>query len=106
MSLGNVVKLNPYNGKIINAYLTKHYPEATYHCVYEAGFSGFWLYRELTALNINCIVVNAGDVPTSNKDSVNKNDRIDAIKLAKALRADQLRGYLSFLATRPLGLHF
>lgn len=92
LSLGNVVKLSPYNGRIIHKFLTKHYPGATIHCVYEAGFSGFWLQRELTQLGINCIIVNAADVPTSNKESVNKNDKIDAIKLSKCLRAEQLSG--------------
>ncbi len=92
LSLGNVVKLSPYNGDIIFKYLTKHFPGATYHCVYEAGFSGFWLQRQLTQLGIDCIVVNASDVPTSNKDAVYKNDKIDAIKLSKSLRADQLKG--------------
>jgi transposase len=92
LSLGNVVKLSPYNGLIISNFLHKHYPDAKYLCVYEAGFSGFWLQRELSQFGINCIVVNPADVPTSNKDSVNKNDQIDAIKLGKSLRADQLRG--------------
>jgi len=92
LSLSNVVKFSPYNGQIISKYLTKHYPGATYHCVYEAGFSGFWLQRQLSQLGIDCIVVNPADVPTSNKDSVFKNDKIDSIKLGKALRAEQLRG--------------
>lgn len=92
LSLSNVIKLSPYNGQIIYKYLTKHYPGANYHCVYEAGFSGFWLQRELSQLGVDCIVVNPADVPTSNKDAVFKNDKIDAIKLSKALRADQLKG--------------
>ncbi len=92
LSLSNVVKLNPYNGDVIYKYLTKHYPGANYHCVYEAGFSGFWLHRELSLLGIDCIIVNPADVPTSNKDSVYKSDKIDAIKLSKALRANQLKG--------------
>lgn len=92
LSLSSVVKLSPYNGQIIHKYLTKHYPGAEYSCVYEAGFSGFWLQRELDSLDIKCIVVNPADVPTTNKDSVFKNDKVDAIKLGKALRAEQLSG--------------
>jgi transposase len=45
-------------------HLWKHYPGASYHSVYEAGFCGFWIHRELQAHGVHNIVVNPADVPT------------------------------------------
>jgi len=92
LSLGNAVKLRPFSSEVIFKYLNKHYPGANYHCVYEAGFSGFWLQRELEGLGINCRIVNPADVPTSHKDKIYKNDKVDCIKLGKGLRSSDLRG--------------
>jgi len=73
-------------------YLRKNYPGAEYHCVYEAGFSGFWLYHELTEAGIDCIVVNPADIPTTNKEKDRKTDRVDSRKLARSLSYGQLQG--------------
>ncbi len=73
-------------------YLMKHYPEGTYHIVYEAGFCGFWIQRKFKQLGLDCIVVNPADVPTSNKEKVNKNDPIDSRKLARELENKSLKG--------------
>jgi transposase len=62
------------------AFLNKTYPNANFIAVYEAGFCGFWICRQLCDLGIHCTVVNPADVPTSQKEKVNKNDRIDAGK--------------------------
>ena len=71
-------------------FLKKHFPSGTYNAVYEAGYCGFAPYYALTELGINCIVINAADVPTTQSESCMKSDRIDAMKLAKALRAGLL----------------
>jgi transposase len=42
-------------------------------------------------MGINCLVVNPADVPTSQKEKVNKNDRIDAGKLARELENNSLQ---------------
>lgn len=59
------------------------------HLVYEAGFSGFWLYRDLTADGYDCIVTPPNRVPSSG-DKV-KTDKRDAEKLARYLAAGLLK---------------
>lgn len=73
-------------------YLTSNYPNGRYVSVYEAGFSGYWIDRQLRACGIENIIVNPADVPTSNKDKTRKTDIIDSIKLAKELSCDNLTG--------------
>lgn len=55
---------------------------------YEAGCYGFTIYRKLTKANIECVVVAPSLIPTDNKKV--KTDKIDAVKLAKYLRAGLL----------------
>lgn len=71
-------------------YVHRTFPGAQIHCVYEAGFSGFWLHDALRQHGIDCIVVNPADVPTTNKEHVRKTDRVDARKLARQLRNGDL----------------
>ncbi len=78
--------------KGLSNYLHKYFPGGKYLCVYEAGFSGFWIQRELTREGINCIIVNAADVPTRDKDRKSKTDTIDSRKLAQSLRSKQIKG--------------
>ena len=81
----------PPDGKAVVNYLESNFPGATYHSVYEAGFSGFWLHKELSQLGINSIVVNPADIPTTDKERQQKEDRRDSRKLAKDLYANQLK---------------
>jgi Transposase and inactivated derivatives len=78
--------------KALYKFLTTHYAGASYHSVYEAGFSGFWTHEELILLGINNIVVNAADVPTMMKEKLQKTDAIDCVKLARGLRSGELTG--------------
>jgi len=73
-------------------YLNRYYPEGEYKAVYEAGFSGFSTYYALKEYGIDCIVINAADVPTSQYETIMKSDRVDSEKLAKSLRAETLYG--------------
>ncbi len=73
-------------------HLRKHYPDGNYHAVYETGFSGFSTYYALKKLGIDCMVIHAADVPTTQYESVMKSDTVDSEKLARALRAGTLRG--------------
>jgi len=57
--------------------------------VYEAGPSGFWIYRFLRARGHACWVVSPGLTPRSNADRV-KTDRRDALKLCRLARAGEL----------------
>lgn len=75
----------------LTAYLRSNFPGATYYSAYEAGFSGFWLHKELTALGINSIVVNPADIPTTDKERKQKEDSRDSRKIAHSLRSGQLK---------------
>lgn len=71
--------------------LRKDYPNATYYCGYEAGFSGFWIQRELTKAGVNCVIVNAADIPQTDKERKTKTDRIDSKRIGRGLQAGYLR---------------
>ena len=60
--------------------------------MYEAGFCGFWIHERLTALGIDNIVVNPADVPTKSSEKLRKSDAVDSGKLARSLRANELKG--------------
>jgi len=71
--------------------LKKNYPDAHYEAVYEAGFSGFSTYYQLKELGVNCIIVNAADVPTTDDERRNKTDAVDSAKLARCLKKGELK---------------
>ena len=72
-------------------YLRSHFPGAEYHCVYEAGYCGFWIQQSFQRLGIDCMVTNAADVPTSDKERRHKNDTVDAGKLVRERRNGTLK---------------
>ena len=74
------------------AHLVKNYPKAEYYSVYEAGFCGFWIHYRFTELGIHNIVVNPADVPTTVSEKLRKTDAVDSGKLARSLRARELKG--------------
>jgi len=76
--------------EILAEYLHRNFPGAKYHAVYEAGYSGFWICRELRDYGIDCIVTNPADVPTKDKERKRKNNRVDARKLARSLKNGEL----------------
>lgn len=57
--------------------------------VYEAGPCGYYLYRYLTGNGLDCTVVAPSQIPKKSGDRI-KNDRRDAIKLARLHRAGEL----------------
>jgi transposase len=61
----------------------------TLHFAYEAGPGGYQIYRELQALGASCIVAAPTKTPRRAGDQV-KNDRRDAITLARLHRAGEL----------------
>ena len=73
-------------------YLKRNFPGGSYYSVYEAGFSGFWTHYKLKEMGINNIIVNPADVPTSQKEHLQKDDPTDSRKLARSLRAGELSG--------------
>lgn len=82
---------NP-DAKVLHDYLHKKFPEGNYFSVYEAGFCGFSVHRELIKYGICNIVVNPADVPTTDKDRKQKEDRRDSRKLSRFLKSGELEG--------------
>jgi len=76
---------------ILLQHLKTNYPEAIYKACYEAGFCGFSLQRELTALGIECSVVNAGDIPQTNKGMLSKTDAADSRRIGEAFTKGLLK---------------
>jgi transposase len=73
-------------------YLQKSFPGGTFNSAYEAGFCGYGIHRELNSLGIKNIVINAADIPTSQKDKLHKRDPIDSRKIARGLENGSLHG--------------
>jgi transposase len=76
----------------LNNYLQRMFPGGTYQSAYEAGFCGYGIHRELNSLGIRNIVINAADIPTSQKDKLHKRDPADSRKIARELEKGSLRG--------------
>ena len=81
----------PPDPRALFTYLQKMFPGGTYNSAYEAGFCGYGIHRELNALGIKNIVINAADIPSSQKDQLQKRDPVDSRKIARALGKGLLR---------------
>lgn len=90
--LQKTINLSPPSVSSLVGYLRQHYPGGSYVCAYEAGFTGFWIQRGLAAQGIETLVVNAADVPTTDKERQQKDDVRDSRKIARALRNGELVG--------------
>ena len=66
---------------LLNLLKTRYSGARAIHIVYEAGFSGFWLYRRLRQDGYDCIVTSPNRVPQLNNKI--KTDKRDAEKLAR-----------------------
>ena len=75
----------PADAALLHRHLTKNYPGAKYKAGYEAGFCGFGIQRQLTALGIECVLLNAADIPKGDKDRRQKNDKRDARCISQEL---------------------
>ena len=82
----------PPDPKALNNYLQRMFPGGAYNSAYEAGFCGYGIHRELNSLGIRNIVINAADIPTSQKDKLNKRDPVDSRKIARELEKGSLHG--------------
>jgi transposase len=71
-------------------YLTSNFPGGQYYSAYEAGFCGYWIHNKLTSLGIQSMVVNPADIPTTNKEKVQRTDKRDSKKIARSLRSGDL----------------
>ena len=84
--------LQPPSVKTLVNHLRKNFPSAIYYAAYEAGFCGFGYQREFIKHGVNCIVVHAADIPTSDKERHQKNDTNDCRKISKCLSEGSLKG--------------
>lgn len=80
------------NAVLLHKYLNRKYPGASFKLCYEAGFSGFSAQRWLRGQGMDCRVVNAADVATTDKEKRQKNDKIDARKLCQHLQSKKMKG--------------
>jgi transposase len=80
----------PPEPKALHSYLVSNFPGGNYHSAYEAGFCGYWIHNQLISLGIKSIVVNPADIPTTNKEKVQKEDKRDSRKIARSLRGGEL----------------
>lgn len=80
------------NAETLRNYLRKNFPGAVYHSAYEAGFCGFSAHRDLVDFGILNLVVNPADIPTTDKEKRQKEDKRDSRKIAKSLRNGELVG--------------
>lgn len=81
----------PPSPLVLNNYLQKAFPGGSFYSAYEAGFCGYGIHRELNKLGIKNIVINAADIPASQKDQLQKRDPIDSRKIARGLEKGLLR---------------
>jgi len=77
---------------LLHKHLNGKYPGATFKVCYEAGFSGFSTQRWLNSHGIDCQIVNAADVATTDKEKRQKTDKIDARKLCEHLQTKKMKG--------------
>ena len=80
----------PPKPEVLFNYLRNNFPGGNYHTAYEAGFCGYWIHHKLTSFGIDSIVVNPADIPTTNKEHVQKEDKRDSRKIARSLSSGTL----------------
>jgi transposase len=81
----------PPSPEALHRYLEKTFPGGTYHSAYEAGFCGYWIHNKLKEFGVNSMVVNPADIPTTEKEKVQKDDARDSNKIARSLRNGDLK---------------
>lgn len=79
------------NAALLDKHLHRKYPGANFKVCYEAGFSGFSAQRYLSKAGIDCLVINAADVATTDKEKRQKNDKVDARKLCEHLQTKKAK---------------
>ena len=83
--------MNP-SAEELSRHLKINYPGARYRSVYEAGFCGYGIDKQLKRYGIENIIVNPADVPIKSKERSYKNDVIDSRKLARELESQAISG--------------
>ena len=81
----NPILIKSYIEAITKLLKERGYDELEFITCYEAGCLGFSLYKELTYLGITCKIVAPTTLTKAADSSVKKNDRKDAVMLARNL---------------------
>jgi transposase len=81
----------PAEPMALSHYLRQNFPGGQYHSAYEAGFCGFWAHHKLKELGIDNIVIHPADVPTTQKEKVQKTDAVDSRKIGRSLQKGELK---------------
>ena len=79
------------NPDLLVKYLNRNYPGGRYIAAYEAGYFGFTTQRKLAKQGVECLVINPADIPTTHKEKDQKRDPVDSRKIARSLRAGQVK---------------
>lgn len=80
----------PPDPQALLGYLQRNFPGGSFYSAYEAGFCGYGIHRKLNSLGIENIVINAADIPTTQKDKLQKRDPVDSRKIARSLEKGSL----------------
>ena len=71
--------------KFIETLKSRHENDVEIKCGYEAGCLGYSLYKSLTARGVDCVILAPTTMQVSAKNKMVKNDRMDALNIAKNL---------------------
>ena len=82
----------PPSCKALVNHLKRKYPGGEYYSAYEAGFCGTGIHEQLIKLGVHNIIVNAADIPATDKQYKNKNDIRDSRSIAFHLERGNLHG--------------
>jgi transposase len=86
----------PPSPETLDNYLQKNFTGGSYNSAYEAGFCGYGIHRRLNDFGIKNIVINAADIPATQKDKLQKRDPVDSWKIARGLEKNSLHGIYVF----------
>lgn len=76
----------------LHQYLNKHFRNYEVTVGYEAGCFGFWISRWFQQKGYICHVLNAADIPGSDKEQKRKSDHSDCRKIARELSKGIIHG--------------
>jgi transposase len=82
----------PPSVETLVTHMKKNYPGGKYYSAYEAGFCGTTIHEDLQRLGIENIIVNASDIPTTDKQRKNKTDLHDSRAIAEKLEKGEIHG--------------
>ena len=82
----------PAEPELLHQYLEKHFRNYKVTIGYEAGCFGFWISRWFEEKGYICLVLNAADIPGSDKESKRKSDHSDCRKIAREISKQDVQG--------------